>query len=351
MILDYKQVIENLTEESVKKILDYLEIPWQDKGSHLICKTACHNEDLNKASWKLYYYKNTNLFVCYTDCGAMNIFRFLEHYYETREIPYNWFSDILEFIVSFGENRFSEGFSTGTYKSEKEKFLPKKQRKDLPVYPIGLLDVFTKYYPVEWEQDGITHAAMDKFKIRFSSIQNKIIIPHFNVKGEMVGIRGRALNDYDIENFGKYMPIQIEDKWYSHPLSLNLYGLNETVKNIRSYGICYVFESEKSVLLADAFDFPNCSVASCGSQFNKYQLDILMRTARPREIVICFDNEEKPGSDLYFQKLWKICEKYKNYCNFSFIYDRENLTQKKQSPVDIGQSVFEKLLKRRVIVK
>lgn len=349
--MDYKQVIENLTEDSVKKILDNLKIPWRDMGSHLLCKTACHNEDVEEASWKLYYYKNTRLFVCYTDCGPMNIFRFLEHYYETRSIPFNWFSDVLEFVISFGENSFSEGFTNETYKSEKEKFLPQKQRKELPTYPIGLLDVYTKYYPVEWEQDGITHAAMDKFQIRFSSSQNKIIIPHFNVRGELVGIRGRALNDWDIENFGKYMPVQIEDKWYSHPLSLNLYGLNETFRNIRSFGICYVFESEKSVLLSDNFDFPNCSVACCGSQFNKYQLDILMRYASPREIVLCFDNEEKEKSDTYFQKLWKICEKYKNYCNFSFIYDRENLTKKKQGPADTGQEVFEELLKRRVVVK
>ena len=52
-----------------------------------------------------------------------------------------------------------------------------------------------------------------------------------------------------------------------------------------------------------------------------------------------------------FQKLWKMCSKYKNYSNFSFIYDRENLTKKKDSPVDEGQEKFEELLKRRVIVK
>ena len=58
---------------------------------------------------------------------------------------------------------------------------------------------------------------MDKFNIRYSISQNKIIIPHYNVNGELVGIRGRALNTQDIEQFGKYMPVQIENKWYSHP--------------------------------------------------------------------------------------------------------------------------------------
>lgn len=349
--MDYKEIIENLTDEAIQKILDKLNIPWVDKGDFLVCKTACHNSDIEEASWKLYYYKNTHLFMCYTACGGMTVFRFLEHYYEARGITYDWHEDVLEFVLSYGENRFSEGQINETYKSKRREFEPRKRRKELPIYPEGILDVFVKRYPVEWENEGITHEVMDKFGIKFSISQNKIIIPHRNVRGELVGIRGRALNEWDVENLGKYMPVQIEDKWYSHPLSLNLYGLDKTIENIKKYGICYVFEAEKSVLLCENFSFPNCAVACCGSQFNKYQLDILMRFAHPREIVICFDNEEKPGSELYFQKLWKICEKYRNYCNFSFVYDRENLTKKKDSPVDEGQKVFEELLKRRVIVK
>lgn len=349
--MDYREIIENLTDEIVEKILDKLEIPWQDKGDFLLCKTACHNTNLDEASWKLYYYKNTHIFMCYSECGAQNIFRFIEHYYETRGITYDWHEDVLEFVRSYGEKRFTDTEINESYKSKRNEFMPKKERRELPTYEKGILDVFIKEYPADWEEEGISRKAMDKFNIRFSIGQNKIIIPHYNVRGGLVGIRGRALNQWEVENVGKYMPVQIEGKWYSHPLSLNLYGLDKNLENIKRYGICYVFEAEKSVLLCENFSFPNCAVASCGSQFNKYQLDILMRYAQPKEIVICFDNEEKPGSEDYFQKLWKMCSKYKNYSNFSFIYDRENLTKKKDSPVDEGQEKFEELLKRRVIVK
>jgi hypothetical protein len=57
-----------------------------------------------------------------------------------------------------------------------------------------VLDVFVKKYPVEWLRDGITTAAMDKFNILYSISQNKIVIPHYSVEGELVGVRGRALN-------------------------------------------------------------------------------------------------------------------------------------------------------------
>ena len=42
--MDYREIIENLTDEIVEKILDKLEIPWQDKGDFLLCKTACFSE-------------------------------------------------------------------------------------------------------------------------------------------------------------------------------------------------------------------------------------------------------------------------------------------------------------------
>jgi len=79
-------------------------------------------------------------------------------------------------------------------------------------------------------------------------------------------------------------------------------------------------------------------------------MDILIRNIKPREVVLCFDNEEKPKEDIYFQKLWNICQKYKQYCNMSFIYDRDHITNLKDSPTDKGPEIFQKLLKERVRV-
>ena len=108
---------------------------------------------------------------------------------------------------------------------------------------------------------------------------------------------------------------------------------------------------EKSVLQFESFNLPHCAVAVCGSQFNKFQLSLLVKTAQPREIVICFDKEELPGEDKYFNKLWNMCSKYKEYANFSFIYDRMDLLELKDSPSDKGEEVFKQLLAKRVRVR
>lgn len=351
-MINYKELVDNLTIDNIKSLLNKLQIPYREIEKGLVMPTVCHNTNIEEASWKLYYYQNNHIFYCYTECSkAMSIFKFLKTYYETRQIEYDWFEDIYNVVLNCGNFRPKEGFDTIQYQSLKERYRIKKKTVELQKYPSGILDMFMKNYPVEWLNDGISRRAMDKYNIKYSVSQNKIIIPHYDINNNLIGIRGRALNEWEIENIGKYMPIQIEKKWYTHPLSLNLYGLNHTKENIKKYGICYIGEAEKFCLQSESFSFPNCSCAVCGSQFNKYQLDILMKNCQPKEIVICFDKEEKDKEDKYFFKLYNLCKKYINYCKMSFIYDTENLLKLKESPTDCGENIFKKLLEKRIIVK
>lgn len=350
--MDYKQIIDNLDINSIVELMKKLGADrYEEKEKFFIFPTICHNINSAEASMKLYLYKDTKLFVCYTEDGNMSIFKFLKTYYETRQIEYDWFEDIYNVVLNCGNFRPKEGFDTIQYQSLKDRYRIKKKQVELEKYPSGILDIFMKNYPVEWLNDGISRRAMDKYNIKYSVSQNKIIIPHYDINNNLIGIRGRALNEWEIENIGKYMPIQIEKKWYTHPLSLNLYGLNHTKENIKKYGICYIGEAEKFCLQSESFSFPNCSCAVCGSQFNKYQLDILMKNCRPKEIVICFDKEEKNKEDKYFFKLYNLCKKYINYCKMSFIYDNDNLLKLKESPTDCGENIFKKLLEKRIIVK
>lgn len=349
-MIDYDNIIANLKDEEIIKLMTELGAgSYIENETHIIFPTICHNPHSEEASMKLYYYKNSHIFTCYTECGNMNIFQFLRHYYKARGISYDWYEDIYNVVVNCSASRDFEGMI------EKRTFYKDRYAargtKELDEFPAGVLDVFTKFYPTEWLNDGISREAMDNFNILYSISQNKIIIPHYDIKGRLVGIRGRALNEYEIENYGKYMPVKLENIWYKHPLSLNLYGIHRNAQTIKENSICFLFESEKSVLQLESFERPNCGVAVCGSAFNKHQLNILLKNCHPKEIVICFDNEEEPNNDKYFEKLWGIGKKYSNYCNFSFIYDRKNLTEKKDSPTDKGETIFEELLKRRIYVK
>ena len=350
--MDYKEIIDNLKVSSVIDLMKKLGADrYKEEEHQIIFPTICHNADGADASMKLYFYKNSKMFYCYTECGAMSIFKFLKHYYEARDIEYDWVSDIYNVVMDCSNFNPSHGFATPRYVSLRDKYGMERKELQLPEYNKGALDTFIRRYPPEWLNDGISREAMNKFDIRYSISQNKIIIPHLDIDGRLVGIRGRALNDWEIENVGKYMPVKLEQTWYKHPLSMNLYGLYENKSIIKKQKICYVFESEKSVLQFESFNIPHCAVAVCGSQFNKYQLNILLKHCAPSEIVICFDSEENEGETKYFDKLYALCKKYTQYCQFSFVYDRLGLLGKKDSPSDKGEETFKKLIEKRVRVR
>lgn len=349
------ELLQNLDHLKIKSLMESLEIPLiKETEDYYLYPTACHNLDLSKASEKLYLYKDTCLFVCYTHCGGHNLVQFLINYYETRKIDYTFGRDVYEITsncstLSNSMDNFLIPSKRDIYLSQKYKYEPKKNRESLPTYPNGLINTFIKAYPKEWLEDGISREAMDKFQIRFSYTANKIIIPHYNTNGQLVGIRGRNLNPEDLK-LGKYLPVKVEDKIYSHRLGFNLYGLNFNKANIEKYGICYIAEGEKSVLQAEGFSMPNCTVATCGSNLTKYHIDLLLqlKCKKPLEVVLCYDKEQNfYDKGVYLQKLWKMCRKYRNYLNLSIIYDRENLLEDKDSPFDKGELTFKKLLDKR----
>lgn len=352
MSYQYQDLINDLETEKVIQLMSKLGADkYIEKGNAIIFPTICHNTEVDNASMKLYYYTDNKFFYCYTECGPMSIFNLLKNYYDSRQYEYNWYEDILKVVEDCSSFSLIDNFEFFKPMRLKDKYGEKREQIRLTPIPKGILNVFSKEYPVEWLNDGITKTTMDKYNIMYSISQNKIIIPHYDIDDNLIGIRGRALNDWEVENIGKYMPVKIEGKWYNHRLSLNLYGLNKTLENIKRRKYVYLFESEKSVLQMESFKQDNCAVAVCGSSFNKYQLNLLLKYCFPKEIIICFDKEELPHEDKYFNKLWNIGKKYQNYCDFSFIYDREGLLDMKDSPSDKGEEIFEKLKNRRVHIK
>lgn len=103
------------------------------------------------------------------------------------------------------------------------------------------------------------------------------------------------------------------------------------------------------------FGINNCiCVAVCGSNFSRYQLQLLLNLG-VKEICIGFDKDfEKLGDESYLQvieKLRKIYDKYSGYVNISFLFDKEgNQLGYKQSPLDSGKEKFLYLWKNRIII-
>lgn len=346
--MDYTRVIDSITEDRAKEILNSLDIEYKDCGNYLMMRTYCHNHKSTEASEKLYYYFNNKIFMCYTSCGAQSWFKFLQNYYTAQEINYDWYHDIYELLIGKNSRRV-EGFSNNkTHEFDKRTTLPELIK--LNNYDENVLDGYIKYYPIEWLQDGISEQTMNKYNICFDSVNNKIIIPHYDIDNRLVGVRTRTLNIEEEELYGKYMPLCSHGQWYNHSLSMNLYGLNLAKESIINTGIVIIAEGEKSCMQADGFLKENNVVAACGSHLNIHEINILLkRIPQVNEIVLAFDQEEKDKRSYeYFNKLNNICKKYSHLRHFSFIYDRDGLLDLKQSPFDKGYDVFKTLYMNRV---
>lgn len=355
-----KDIIESITLQDVKIFLESLGVDqiavYEDKG-YLVCPTICHNPLHEAQSMKLYWYQNNKIFRCYTECNeAMSIFKLYQKFIEINE----------DRIVRDDEAEDYVKHCLGQIKISKKRIVNNELDmskyefdKNIPVlneYPKSILEYFTSYYHPIWLKDGITKEAMDKFQIKFSIGQNKIIIPHFDINGRLVGIRGRTLEKKEAEEYGKYRPIQIGNITYTHQLQFNLYGIYEHKNGIRRRRSAIIVEGEKSVLLDDGFygDLSN-TVACCGSTFNKYHISMLTDILGANEIIVALDKEytdwRTDKAKRYREKLENMCRKYKNQATFSYIWDFDNVLEEKDSPFDKGKKVFEYLYKNRIKVR
>ena len=358
--INKRDIIESITLEDVKNFLESLGVDQiitnQDK-QYLICPTICHNPLGEEASMKLYWYQNHKLFRCYTECNeAMSIFTLYQKFMELNEHPVSeaeaklYVQNCLKHLVKASYQPHQ------TYSIDINKYKFSAHVPELQEYPKEILSYFIKYHHPSWLKDGITANVMDKFQIRFSLGENKIIIPHFDIKGRLIGIRGRALEENEIKENGKYRPIQIGEVLYSHPLQFNLYGIYEHQDGIRKRKSAIIAEAEKSVMLDDGY-YGNLAntVACCGSTFNKYHISLLTNILGANEIIIALDKEYEQWNDdkakKYRNKIETMCKKYKNQASFSYIWDFNNLLKEKDSPFDRGKEIFEQLYKTRVRVK
>ncbi len=351
--MDLKKLADSLTEEDIIRLVTELgSDEYKMTNDAIIFKTICHNIDPTNAKLKLYYYKKNKKFHCYTDCGDnFNIFELFKRRYQLLGIKYNFYNDIVLKISKGIRIDDFNNFSNGEeYSSVYEKYKQNEIKVEIPTIPKSLLNAFIFYPTTEWLSEGITKETMEQFDIRYSISGNKIIIPHYNYDGDLIGIRCRFLNDEDIEN-GKYMPVQIEGVTYSHPLGYNLYGLNLVKDNIKKYKMAIIVEGEKSVLLYNSyFGFSNnICVAVCGSSLHRYQVNLLLKAGAER-IVIAFDKEGDSWKEKskYYNKLNEICQRYNNICQMGFIYDTKNLLSLKDSPLDRGKDTFLELYKNTI---
>ena len=182
--------------------------------------TICHNKP-GEGSRKLYYYSNTKLFKCYTECDcAFDVFDLyikvmkIQHnieytlYEAVKQIAYyfNFSSD----LIKKDEVEESLDWNILNNYNKINELHNKKQKVVLEEYNNNILKNFNYEIKISpWLKEGITQEVMSFNKIGYYAGDQVITIPHYDIDNRFVGLRCRTLCKEEGEIYGKYHPLKL----------------------------------------------------------------------------------------------------------------------------------------------
>ena len=366
--MDEKEKLEmiknDLTLEQIEGLLSFLGGEPIRQNNLITSKTICHCGE----SHKLFYYDNTKLFRCYTECSEIfDVFQLVMKVNATagtemslpQALKYitNFFNIIdteSDFFQDRGDELLEDWKILKRYEKNNKVEEKEKQIVELKIYDGTVLKNLPKPRIGSWEQEGITDKVIKEHDICYNPVSEAIVIPHYDKDNNLIGIRERTLIKEN-EQYGKYRPTLLNRIMYNHPLGFNLYNLNNSKDNIKRIKKVVVFEGEKSPLLyASYFGSENdISVACCGSSFSTYQMNLLLELGVD-EVIIAFDKQFQEIGDQewtqWTKKLKDLHKKYNSLVHITFMFDKKNLLGYKDSPIDKGPDIFMQLFKERIIL-
>ena len=347
-----KDLRYKLTENQIISVMHKFNVdPVYITETAIIFPTACHN--LVGGSPKLYYYKADHIFKCYTHCNDMfDIFTLIVKMQALRGVTY-----------TIGQAIDLCGLDRSSFLTEKEGSIQtdidylynlqniKNDLIELPTIDNQILDrfVFDKNVLNQWAEEGISFDTMRKYGIKYDPVDNCIIIPNYDIAGNLISIRGRYLDE---DAPAKYKPIVWGGKVLSHPSALSLYGLNITKAAISKQRRAIIFESEKAVMMMDTiYGDKNCAVATLGQNVSKQQIRLLTDLG-VEEIILAYDADYHNYNEMLDKrkKYLSIAKSLKPYFSTAVLIDSNFTLHYKDSPIDRGQQKFEQILQNRIYV-
>lgn len=330
----------------------------KETPDHIWLTTVCHGGDSNK----LCYFRDTKTFYCYTHCGYISMFNMVMSLQECDFLQSVRFLASLAHIDLYNTLEFGFGAPTESYVNDLERCKRARQNNTEPqeetilkvVDPVVLSCFASNTFYTGWRDEGIGVKAMHDFGIAWDEQRGAIVIPHKDPTGNLVGIRRRSVSE--TATGAKYMPLQIGEHLYTHPLGMALYGLYEHAEAIRRYKSVVIFEGEKSVLKHHTYyGSDSTAVAVCGFNVSPVQKDLILRQ-QVEEVILAFDKDvsmhgesiRTPAYARYCERVNSMGRMFAPYCRTYALVDMEDKLELKDSPIDEGKDVFESLLRNKV---
>lgn len=364
-MLDKDKIKESLATDDITLIMTELgsAAPKQDRDGNPIYTTVCHGGSEN--SHKLYYYKDSYHFHCYTNCGGgKDIYQIVLESKAVQGFDFT-FPDAVKWVAkktgkqifsSVDLDKTSDKIDDWNWIQHVTKKKPVMD-KELPVHSEHVLDVFMSYRN-NWVEENIDVDTAKKFEVGFYFTEQQITIPHRDSEGRLIGIRSRN-TDERADRGMKYIPTTVSGKLYNHLTMYNCYGMHISKEAIKRHKRVYIFEGEKSCMKSEFYyKNDNFSIAVSGSNVSDWQVKKILSLG-VEDVILAFDKfreqKERESDEVYERfyndykkKLARIGHKFAPYTRFHVLWDEEDLIRPKDSPIDRGKEVFELMTENKI---
>ena len=359
--IDVKKLKKSLSLAHHKQIMQALGIPsYSENSTQIIYYTGDKNVDPYKGSPKLYFYKDTSIYVGMTAGRSYDIISLVQTRLALLKQPCS-FLDACQFILNttnISPDSISRVKKEGhVYDwSNLERFVRvRKYGNQLSEYNRNIIDTLPPLYPQAWIDEGISEETMDKYQIRYYERCNQTVIPCFDDEARLVGVRVRNWDKDRVEQ-AKYMPlVTLDGQCYKFNTNQVFYGINYNKPEIERTGKVIIVESEKAVMKLDTYmGRHNIALGMYGSNLGIQRRNQLLKMG-VNTVSYVVDNDFIGQDDEFFEqwreKIRHFIKLWDGFCRVEIVWDNLGLLGPKENATDRTKEVWEQLWENREIIE
>ena len=359
--IDVKKLKKSLSLAHHKQIMQALGIPsYSENSTQIVYYTGDKNVDPYKGSPKLYFYKDTNIYVGMTAGRSYDIISLVQTRLALLKQPCS-FLDACQFIIDTTNinpdsiNRVKKEGHVYDW-SNLERFIKvRKYGNQLSEYNRNIIDTLPPLYPQAWIDEGISEETMDKYQIRYYERCNQTVIPCFDDEARLVGVRVRNWDKDRVEQ-AKYMPlVTLDGQCYKFNTNQVFYGINYNKPEIERTGKVIIVESEKAVMKLDTYmGRHNIALGMYGSNLGIQRRNQLLKMG-VNTVSYVVDNDFIGQDDEFFEqwreKIQHFIKLWDGFCRVEIVWDNLGLLGPKENATDRTKEVWEQLWENREIIE
>ena len=359
--IDVKKLKKSLSLAHHKQIMQALGIPsYSENSTQIVYYTGDKNVDPYKGSPKLYFYKDTSIYVGMTAGRSYDIISLVQTRLSLLKQPCS-FLDACQFILdttNINPDSISRIKKDGHIYdwSNLERFIRvRKYGNQLSEYNRNIIDTLPPLYPQAWIDEGISEETMDKYQIRYYERCNQTVIPCFDDEARLVGVRVRNWDKDRVEQ-AKYMPlVTLDGRCYKFNTNQVFYGINYNKPEIERTGKVIIVESEKAVMKLDTYmGRHNIALGMYGSNLGIQRRNQLLKMG-VNTVSYVVDNDFIGQDDAFFEqwreKIQHFIKLWDGFCRVEIVWDNLGLLGPKENATDRTKEVWEQLWENREIIE